>query len=215
MHPLTVLCWTEPILEVTAIFFDDVQLQMEENGLQAAHDMPDELSPDSCNKATQHVRFQTSGFTVQTGCNWRDQARPRRSPAQQNHRRTKCEAMQPWSCQVTAASFALGDQQSSSNSRAQPAPSQPGAAEGTEGVSRGKSARPDFSVAYALAASDREPGIVPLVTLGSVFTLIKERHVSACISSVVLCDRHCILQMHSMRISTAGTPALQGTRQRA
>ena len=83
--------------------------------------------------------------------------------------------MQPWPCRVTLASFALEDKQSKSNSRAQPAPSHPGTAEGT-GASSGRNARPDFSLAYALAASGREPGIVPLVTLGSIFTLIKERY---------------------------------------
>ena len=189
--------------------------KMEKNKLHTAHDVPDENLPDSCDTATQHVRFQTSGFTIQTSHSWRAQAPTEMLPAQQNHRRTRPEAMQPWPCQVTAASFVLGDQQSSSNSRAQPAPSQPGAAEGTEGVSRGKSARPDFSVAYALAASDREPGIVPLVTLGSVFTLIKERHVPARISAVALYDGHDILQRHSMGTSTVGTPVLQGPRRRA
>ena len=70
-------------------------------------------------------------------------------------------------------------------------------------------------MAYALAASDREPGIVPLVTLGSVFTLIKERYVSPCISSMSLYEGQDILQLHSMRTSMVGTPLLQETRQSA
>ena len=162
---------------------------MEKNSLQTAHDVPDETLPDSCDTATQHVRFQTSGFTIQTSQSWRAQAPTEMLPAQRNHCRTRPEAMQPWPCPVTAASFVLGYQQSTSNSRAQPAPSQPGAAEASEGASRGRSARPDFSVAYALAASNREPGIVPLVTLGSVFTLIKEGYETPCIGSVSLCPR--------------------------
>ena len=160
-----------------------------EDSLQAAHDGPGEVLPDSCNIATQHVNFQTSDFRIQTSRSWRGEAPPSLLPAQWYHRRTEPEAMQPWPCPVTAASFALGDEQSNSNRRTQPAPSQPGTAEGTV-APNGRSARPDFSVAYALAANDREPGIVPLVTLGNVFTLIKERCVSPCISVLSLYEGH-------------------------
>ena len=147
---------------------------MEEDGFQAAHDVLGEKVQDSCNTAAQHVIFQTSGFTIQTGCSWRARAPPSMLHTHWDHCRSRTAAIQPWPCRVTATNFVLEDKQSSSRSRAQPAPSQPGTAEGT-GASRSRSARPDFSLAYALAAGDREPGIVPLVTLGSVFTLIKER----------------------------------------
>ena len=183
--------------------------------------MPDEILPDSRNTATQHPRFQTSGFTIQTGCSWRDQAPPRRLPAQWKHRRTTGEAMQPWPCQVTAASFVLGDQQgngnstSNSNSRAQPALSQPGAAEGAEGASRRRNARPDSSVGYVLAASDREPGIVPLVTLGSVFTLIKEGYETPYIAHVSLYEGRDSLQTHGMRTPITRMPLVPGSRQLA
>ena len=115
--------------------------------------------------AHQQTTFTASTFRLQTSSGQQRWPPSGRQPQFWKHSSTS-EAAVPHKEAVT--SFSLGDAGSSSN-RASSA-KQPGSAKGSA-PSSSRSSRPDFTMCCVLDKNLGDSGIVPVITVGSVFTL--------------------------------------------
>lgn len=124
---------------------------------------------ESFSPVHQQTTFRASTFRLQTSPEQQRLIACSRQPQLREHNSTH-EAAVPHRVAVT--SFSLGDAGSSS-SRASSA-KQPGSANASA-PSSSRSSMLDFDLTYTYVENWKDSGFVPTITVGSVFTLTKER----------------------------------------
>ena len=119
--------------------------------------------------ARQQTTFTVSAFCLQTSSVQQRWAPSSRQPQLRKHLST-LEAAVPH--EVIVTSFSLSDAGSSSNRTS--SAKQPGSAKASAPSSR-RSSRPDFTLSCVIDKKCGDSGILPVITVGSVFTLAEER----------------------------------------